>query len=283
MSSSIHFDDLRFFLAVARSGTVAGGARELGTDPSTASRRLTRLEEELGVSLFARVGKRLEPTEAGVRLASRTQHAMNILDVAIDEVTRGTERLSGPIRMAAPSLIGTVYVVPRLRPFLDRHPDIDLRLLLGTRVLELDRREADIALRTVRPTRGDVVIQSLGARPVIAMRSPDLDDATARRRWLTFVQTDPIAARALAADPSARVVLRSNDLAGLRAAAVQGLGAALMPREAGEEVGLVPVAGVPAVPGAPVWLAAPKTSLELPRVRALWDFVVGEFRDLAAG
>ena len=72
-------------------------------------------------------------------------------------------------------------------------------------------------------------------------------------------------------------MFRSNDLAGLRAACVAGMGSALLPDLLGERLGLVPLAGMQPLPGQPIWAVAPRTSLEIPRVRALWDHLVERF------
>ena len=273
------FDDLAVFLAVRDAGSISGAARALQVDASTVSRRITRLEERLGSTLLVRSGRGVVLSDAGVQLAGRVQHAVNLVEVGIDEITRQPDTLSGAVRLTAPTEIGSAFVVPELDAFVSEHPGVDITLILGAQVLSLDTREADIALRTHRPTTGDIVTRRIPGRPAVVYRAPGLPEADARKRWLAWPESDPIVDPIVQGEPGARVVLRCNDLAGIRAACVAGLGSAVLPDALGDPLGLVRMATFPVVPGPPIWLAAHRTALELPRVRALWDFIVRRFEE----
>jgi DNA-binding transcriptional LysR family regulator len=273
------FDDLAVFLAVRDAGSISGAARALKLDASTVSRRIARLEERLGSTLLVRSGRGIELSDTGQQLATRVQGAVNLVALGIDEITRQPDVLSGPVRITAPTEVGSAIVIPSLQPFLTAHPEVTLIALLGTLVLSLDKREADIALRTHRPTTGDIVAKRIAGRPLHAYRAPTLPEGEARMRWLAWPPPDPIVDPLLEKAPDARVVLRSNDLAGLRAACVAGLGAAFLPDVVADPLGLVRMPALPTIPGPPLWMAAHRTALELPRVRALWDFITELFEE----
>ena len=274
----LNFDDLAFFLAVDRTGSIAAASRELGPDPSTVSRRIGRLEKQLGVTLFVRTGRGMVLSEAGETLARRAQAAMNQVALGIEEVQRQPDRLAGVVRVTSPTEIGSAFVVPELPLFRERHPDVVVELELGAHVVDLTRREADLALRTFRPTQGDIVTRRIGGTPIRPFHAASLPTELARVHWLDWIDETPGVAQW--AGPEARVVMRSNDLAGLRAACVAGVGTALLPALIGKRLDLVPLEGFEPVMGPPLWMAAPRTSLELPRVRALWDFVLERFEAL---
>ncbi|MEL6342223.1 MAG: LysR family transcriptional regulator [Myxococcota bacterium] len=269
--------DLGYFLAVVGAGSIAGAARTLGADPSTVSRRVARLEARLGVTLLTRTARGVLLSEPGEQLRARGQAAVNLIALGIDEATRPADVLTGTVRLTAPTEIGTAFITPMLKTLAERHPNIVIELELGARLVDLTRAEADLAVRTMRPTQGDIVVRRLSGRPLHAFHAPTLAASVARLRWLSWIGADPLVEQAMAAIPAARVVMRSNDLAGLRAACVAGMGAALLPDLLGAQLGLPRLADVPPVVGPPLWMAAPRTSLERPRVRAVWQLIQDRF------
>ncbi|MGZ6126301.1 MAG: LysR family transcriptional regulator [Myxococcales bacterium] len=154
--------DLRFFLEVARTGTLTAAAGKLGVDNTTVGRRLSALERELGAKLFARTPDGLALTAAG--------EAMRTAGVEMEEaVLRGEQqvlgadrKLSGLVRVATTEMLGEVVILPALRALYERHPQIRVELLTGSGQLDIARREADVALRYVRPDRGDLVARRAG-------------------------------------------------------------------------------------------------------------------------
>ncbi len=276
------FDDLHVFLTVADAGSVAAGARSLAMDPSTASRRISRLEETLGITLFLRSGRGVALSEAGGQLAVRVRAAVGQIELGVDEATRPPDALAGTVRVTAPTEIGATFLLPELPAFRAAHPGVVVALELGAHVVSLEQGEADIALRTFRPTRGDVVTRRVGSLPARPHRAPRVSDAEARLSWGAWIGDDPAVETLVSEIPEARIVFRCNDLSGLRAAAVQGLCTVLVPDQLGSRVGLVPVAGFPSAHGPPMFIAAPRISLEIPRVRALWRYILERFGALAS-
>jgi len=148
----MNWDDLRVFLAVARAEGLSGAARGLRLDPATAGRRIARLERSLGAVLFAKSPQGYALTEAGLRLVPRAEAAEAALAEGQAETTgAGGERLSGTIRIGAPDGCAN-YLLPQVCAAIGAtHPDLDLQILALPRVVNLSRREADLAITVSQP------------------------------------------------------------------------------------------------------------------------------------
>ncbi|MFD1612751.1 LysR family transcriptional regulator [Sphingomonas tabacisoli] len=156
----MNWDDLRIFLAVARTGTLSAAGRRLGLDATTVARRLGRLEVEAGRSLF-------EVTPAGHILTARGQdllgHAQTMESAAIAcaEGAQAGLQASGTIRVSVAEGFGTSVIAPHLHEFADAHPGIGVELVASSGFLNLSRREADVAVMLARPQRGPLVARKL--------------------------------------------------------------------------------------------------------------------------
>jgi len=158
----MEWDDFRHFLAVARSGSLAGAARALRTSPATVGRRIAALENRLGSRLFNRNQNGYTLNQGGEAI----QHKAEEVEEAILSVERqalGRDlRATGKVRIATAEDIATFMICPKLADFRRSHPGITLEIVASWDVASLTRREADIALRTVRPTHGDFIIRKVG-------------------------------------------------------------------------------------------------------------------------
>ena len=147
----MNWDDLRVFLAVARAEGLSGAAPRLKLDPATAGRRIARLEQSLGTVLFVRSPQGYTLTEAGERLIPRAEAAEAALAGGLEGSGQdGAGRLSGTIRIGAPDGCAN-YLLPQVcAAIAAAHPDLDVQILALPRVVNLSRREADLAI-TVSP------------------------------------------------------------------------------------------------------------------------------------
>lgn len=147
---SLSWDSFQLLLAVARGRTLAAAGRTLGVDASTVFRRLGALERALDGSLFERLPGGYAPTALGGSLLA-TAERMEQVALGLDEQLAGgaAARLSGTLRITAPDDIAHYLLLPLLASFRERHPDVELELVIDNRLLNLTRREADVA---VRPT-----------------------------------------------------------------------------------------------------------------------------------
>ncbi len=225
--------DLRTLLAIAREGTLAGAARRLRVNHSTVFRRLGAIEARLGARLFERQDGSYVTTAAGEDLL-RTAERVEAEVEALERRLSGQDlRLTGLLRLTAPDDIAEVMVMPALAAFRESYPDITVELIVDNRMLNLTRREADIALRpTRRPPEtltgrrvADLASAVYGAaEPAAASRQ--------KQRWIAWEEGagPPTAARWLDSNAGRGVIAyRSNSLLNQASAVRAGLGQAILP------------------------------------------------------
>src|SRR6056297_1236196 len=154
MNWALNWDDMRVFLAVARAEGLSGAARRLRLDPATAGRRVARLEEALGCVLFAKSPQGYRLTEAGQRLLPKAEAAEAALSGGLESVAGGEGGLTGAIRIGAPDGCAN-YLLPQVcAAIADANPALDIQILALPRVVNLSRREADLAI-AVSPPKTD--------------------------------------------------------------------------------------------------------------------------------
>lgn len=155
------WDDLRYFLAVARSGRLTLAARRLGADHATVSRRISSLETSLKAKLFERRPQGYTLTAHGERLLAKAE-SMETDALAIQSEVGGADMaLSGMVRIGAPDGFGTRFLAPRLARYVAASPALEVQLVAMPRLLSLSKREADIAITLAPPKEGKIVARKL--------------------------------------------------------------------------------------------------------------------------
>lgn len=156
-----HWDDMRVFLAVARTESLSGAGRELKVDPATVGRRIARLEESLGMPLFAKSPQGYAPTDAGQRLLSHAEQAEQAMEGAVEELAGSSGQLSGQIRIGAPDGCAN-FILPKVcADISEQNPDLDIQIVALPRVFNLSKREADMAIGVSQPTAGRLSVQKI--------------------------------------------------------------------------------------------------------------------------
>jgi len=177
-----NWDDLRVFLAVARAESLSGAGRGLGMDAATAGRRVRRLEDRLGAALFVRSAQGYTLTAAGERLLARAEEAEQAVARAAEAASGEAGRLSGQVRLGAPDGCANFLLPQICAAICDRHPGLEVQIVAQPRVVNLTRREADMAIVVSAPETGRLTVQRvadyhlhlaaaesyLAARPAIA-------------------------------------------------------------------------------------------------------------------
>lgn len=154
-----NWDDLRVFLAVARAESLTGAGRVLKMDPATLGRRILRLEERLGVALFLKSPQGYALTGAGARLAGHAAEAEQAL-AGVAEL-RAEAGLAGQIRIGAPDGCAN-FVLPQVCAAIQAdNPGLEVQVLALPRVVNLSRREADMAITVSRPEAGRLTVQKI--------------------------------------------------------------------------------------------------------------------------
>lgn len=290
---AMDWDHLRFVMAVAEAGGLSAAGRRLRVDPATVSRRLDALEAELGCKLFHRSRRGLEPTAAGAKLAEHARRMeAEVLALSL-ELTAEDRGLQGTVVVAATEPIATGLVVPALPAFQAQHPGIAVELVTGIRSLDLGRREADLALRLHRPEQAELKLRRIGrvgyglyASPAYLERQAPPQEAArfAGQRlidWPLGYTEIPQVPWLRARASEAMVVLRSSSAVTRLAAAVAGVGIALLPcLQADPEPGLRRLPSEPP-PALDLWLTSHRDLAGVPRVRALLDHLAAAARAAA--
>ncbi|WP_439529674.1 LysR family transcriptional regulator [Pannonibacter sp.] len=155
------WDDIRVFLAIARSGQILGAARRLGLNHATVARRLTALEEALKTPLVERGTTGCSLTVAGERFMQSAERMEAEALAACSDLTDTQIDVSGTVRIGAPDGFGVAFLAPRLGELTARHPGLTIQLVPVPRSFSLSRREADIAVTIDRPDTGRLVAAKL--------------------------------------------------------------------------------------------------------------------------
>jgi DNA-binding transcriptional LysR family regulator len=287
------WDDVQLFLALYRERTLAGAAEEVGLDPSTLSRRLASLEETLGARLFDRTREGLVPSEAAELLLAAAEEMAGAHARFARDASSFEREAEGTVRLSVPPGLAEAFVGPALVRLRRKHPRIQIELDASLHFVDLTRREADLAIRTRRPQTGDLVSLKLGERrwtPLQSARS-----AKGQRPisdwgelpwigWGDDMASFPPAKWVTGEVPRSAIVLRTSHFTTQVAAVEAGLGVALLPPAYRRVAGLVPVrhaaalaASVDDLPTNETWLVGHRALRAVPRVAAVWAFLVEEF------
>ena len=283
-TGALDWEDLRFFVALARAETLSATARALRVNHATVARRVASLEELLGRVLFERRASGYVLTAEGKAVFDEAR-AMDEAALSVLRRLDGGTHLSGAVRVAAGPVLAERFLVARLRAFHERYPAIDLEVIGAARIVSLARRDADIALRYGSLKDSDLVARKVAkiafglyaspackakidtGKEVALVGYDDESDFIAEAGWLARQFGDR------------RFSFRTNSQSAQAAAARAGFGVALLPRYvAAGEPGLVEVSSGERLPERDVWLLTRRDLKRVPRVKAVADYLVELFR-----
>ncbi|WP_282610745.1 LysR family transcriptional regulator [Pelagibius sp. Alg239-R121] len=159
-SKQLLWDDARVFLAIARKGTLTSAAGLLGSGVATTSRRIDRLESVLGVPLFVRHQTGYRLTDEGEALLPKAE-ALENAALAFESQADHESDTVGLVRIATAENLANPIIIPSLPVLLARHPQLELEVATDVASVNLHRRDADLALRMVKPERGNVTLRRL--------------------------------------------------------------------------------------------------------------------------
>jgi len=273
------WDDLHSFLAIARTGSLSGAARELGVRQSTMSRRLAALEQRAGARLLSRTPSGYTLTALGEAVLGNAER-MEAEAIAIERAVAGRDvSLSGLLRITTVDTLAS-HVLPlavaRLRC---QHPGISVEIISDSRLLSLARREADIALRMTRFEGHEVVARKVGlaanglyASSAYLDRSGQPSADGAGHAVITPLEDQdhlPESRWLAARFPRAQVALRSNDREVHLGAVRAGIGIAVMSRLlASTPPDLIEIPHAGDLPDREIWLGMHQDLRTMPRIRA---------------
>ncbi len=286
----MNWDDTRIFLAIQRERSLRGAARAVGLDQATVGRRLAALERALGATLFLRTSNGYALTSVGeiaLRAAEKMEQSANDL---VRQTQGVDERLAGDVRVTTTDTIGLDFVMSAIRSLHEEHPNVRILLDTSTQVQNLAKREADIAVRTIRPENPDLLARKLAAWPMGLYASVDYLERHGEpvpgtafeghdivcylpymqaRRQLTLVG-EPIL--------GGRIVSGLNSSLTLRAAVGEGLGLGELPVPIAERDGLVRIwPDRTSALAYEVWMVTHKDLRHTARVISMIDHIVQAF------
>ncbi|WP_380055625.1 LysR family transcriptional regulator [Falsihalocynthiibacter sp. SS001] len=277
------WDDLRTVLYMVRHGSLTSAAQHLGVNYTTVSRRIAHAEERYGVRMFDRLSYGYVPTHAGREAASfAEQMEMSESEFRLKVAGRDAE-LSGDLKVTVPKLlVGALAGV--LDQFLVAHPKVNLSILASDEVLNLNLREADLAVR-VSNSPGDTLMgRRLTGQHIAAFSTAEVNarieaDPHKHIEWLGFSTGSSPNPTAPTQYPLGRVRLAFDDLSALVDAARAGLGVARLPLFLGRSAGLVMATRIPPEPFQDIWTVAHRDLWSNAKVVAFRELLVAYFRE----
>ena len=250
---------IRSFLAALDQGSLMGAARVLGMHQPTLGRHIAELETQLGVTLFERTGRGLLPTAHALRLADPARQMAGAADQLARQASGAQAEVRGAVRITASQPVACVLLPPVLAQMRDVLPEVQVELVASNTVSNLLQREADIAVRMVRPDQGSLVTRRLGQVAIGSYAHRDY----LRRRGTPRQPTDLLTHDLVGNDRQTDI-----DLVNLEV----DLLARYVARQSSDLVPLLPMLPIPPLP---MWLAVHREIRSNPRIRAVWDFLVG--------
>jgi DNA-binding transcriptional LysR family regulator len=157
------WDHYRTLLAVLAEGSLSGAARTLGFSQPTVGRHIEALEADLGAPLFTRSAGGLAPTDAALALRPHAEAMAAAAGALVRTVSGENDSVRGVVRITASDVVGVEVLPPMLTGFHEAYPEVSIELALSNRQEDLLRREADIAVRMVRPTQGALLAKRVGS------------------------------------------------------------------------------------------------------------------------
>jgi DNA-binding transcriptional LysR family regulator len=274
----IDWEDVRFFAALARHGSLSATARVLTVNHATVARRLAALEQTLGTKLFKRRPSGYELTTAG-RSALEAADAMEGAATALSRLERD-KTLTGLVRITATPSLAETFLIPRLAGLQQQHPMLDLEVSAERRAISLQRHQSDIALRLFRPAHGELIVRHVANLVYRFYATLAWRDRLREGSAPCFVGFDeagsqfPDASWLARRFGNARLTLRCNDYIGQIAAARAGYGIAILPHFlAAGDPALVEVRLSETPPSRELWLLTRRDVQKTPRIRVVADFL----------
>jgi DNA-binding transcriptional LysR family regulator len=276
-----NWDDARYMLAVANAKTFSAAAKNLNVNQTTVSRRIERLEQELGLSLFVLNEGHLEATDTGAALieecrklepafARLDQRILSLIDNPVYRVT-----------LAATEIVARTMLAPNIGKLHSSNPNLHLTLITGQLNVRLDQGEADMAVRLKRPGSGRFKVRKLADIEFAVYARKSRKQSKQPQKWLGYTEDmaglpEAIWMEAYMGGPAP--ILRTNNAQSLAEAAASGAGVAMLPCQLGDahsrlqryDPAIEPVSRE-------AWLVIREGMSKYPHIRAVADWIVDGF------
>jgi len=289
--SDFNWNDLRAFLAVARTTRLTTAAARLGMDHTTVGRRIAALETGLGARLFDRSPQGYALTPHGERLMPVAERIESLTLTAAADLGEADQAVTGVVRIGAPEGFGSYVLAPLMAPLAERHPGLDIQLVAISGVLSLSKREADIAVTLSAPREGRLVSRKLTDYGLSLYAAPAYLDARppirtradmAGQRFVGYIEDllySPELDYMQAPDVDIHVSVQSSNLIAQLQATLAGAGLCVLPDFiAVRQPGLVRVLPETVHLERSLWLVVHADLKNLARIRVVTDMIVASVR-----
>lgn len=286
----LDWNDLRYFLSVARTGSTLAASKQLKVSQSTVSRRITAFEEEIGVKLFVRKPSGYELTPRGESVLPDAESVESAILSFSDGIEAESRRLAGTVRLTTVESAANAWVIPAVGLLRERYPEIRVEIMASDQYVDLARGEADIAIRFgPKPTQETLIVRHLidmlesfyaSEEMVSRLGMPEDIADMARYPLVASMDSQSATSRWLAEHvPDAEIAQRANSLSSIIASVESGLGAAILPCLMGDDirrlVRLTPPIEELTTPG---WMVTTDEARRQPHIRVVIDFVVEQIQ-----
>lgn len=288
-TQSFNWSLIRSFLAALEQGSLLAAARELGVHQPTVGRHIAELEAQLGLTLFERTGRGLMPTAEAWRLAEPARAMAAGANQLARLASGAQQQIGGTVRLSASQPVACALLPAVLARMRQAHPDIQVELVVSNEVSDLLQREADLAVRMVRPEQGTLLGRRVGMVALGAYAHPDY----LQRRGLPLVVEDLLAHEVIGNDRLEDITrgfaamghrvgsdhfgLRTDDLMAHEGLVLAGAGigflADYLARRSPTLVRVLPALKIPPLP---MWLVVHREIRSSARIRTVWNFLVRE-------
>ena len=282
------WDDMKTVLAVVRCGTLNRAGEALGVNYTTVARRIQKIEADLGTRLFERLKGGYQPTETARIVAGHAVEMEAQQDGLLRALQGRDQSLTGQLVITAPQLLIGPYIAPVIARFRAENGGVDLRIRATNNLLDLNRREADLAIRVSRDPGDTLIGVRLCAQENASFASPGVAASIAehpgrRVEWLVYEQAPSVPKKSLKHYPNAKVAMRFDDMVAMIGAAKAGLGVVRMPMFLGRVTeGLIQVPVLPPQPYADIWLVGHRDVWPSAKVTAFREMLVPYIRSRRA-
>lgn len=280
---NVQWDDLKTVMHLVRGGSLAAAALALDVNYTTVARRIARAESALNTALFERLADGYKPTEAGLAVARHASEMEVHEHGLIRDLAGRDERFSGQLVISAPQLLIGPHLSEVIEQYCATHPDVELSLRASNDLVDLSRREADLAIRISNSPGDSLKGVRLAKQHSASFASQKWADRILANRntmveWVTYDQLGDVPKFVSKNWPNHRTKLRCNDMVAMIGAAQAGVGVVRMPMFLGRSTpGLVQVPVLPPQPYPDIWVVAHPDVWPSARVAAFRERLVPYF------
>ena len=277
---------VRSFLAVLDAGSLMGAARRLGAQQPTLSRHIAELEVQLGAPLFERTGRGVVPTAAAQAIADAARQMEAGAEQLALQLAGRRDATRGSVRITTSQVAASYLLPPVLAALQQAEPGIQVELVASNQISNLLRREADIAVRMVRPAQGSLVARKLADLPIVAVAhltylqrqgTPRKPQDLLQHRLIGYDRDDTIErgfARLGVALPHEAFALRTDDQVAYGRLVASGAGIGFVAQyNLAHWPGVVPLLPMLQIPPLPCWLAVHREIRGSRVVKRVFDFL----------